>query len=370
MAGKLKKSINFLKTHELGDILRFVGVDNLLRILVRSSLTLRLGEAKLRFEPDEWSFFVELKLSIHRLKERGFSVTGEGSTLVIEGYPYLMSPLVFESKTPVTKQALWTTMELLRYCYTFGGMLSVGNHNVSDASRGLAVDTKLMVVTTSEGARFSLEGIDPWTFCETFVLRIHETENLSGKIVLDIGSEAGDTPLYYAAHGARVFAVEPVSINYAAMMKNLELNPGIRDRVTPVKKAVGPNGKLRLSYQPLPNALSGGASVYEANGTGSVNEEVDSLTVSDLLDELDLNDVDVLKMDCKGCEWLLTKMDISRVKETVKVEWTYGTCERITSLLRLLKEEGFEPQVYLHNPCWHGKVEEHGTIVARRRRIL
>ena len=44
-------------------------------------------------------------------------------------------------------------------------------------------------------------------------------------IVVDVGAQCGDTPLYYANKGATVYAFEPNLNHYNAMLKNLSLNP-------------------------------------------------------------------------------------------------------------------------------------------------
>jgi FkbM family methyltransferase len=183
--------------------------------------------------------------------------------------------------------------------------------------------------------------------------------------VIDVGAQAGDTALYFANKGAeKVYAVEPMQTNYSALIRNLQLNSGLSGRITPIKAALGPSGKLLLKYFPSPTGLSGSASGF--SNEGYITEEVESYTLSDLLKKQGIPSVDILKMDCKGCEWLLTKEDIEKVKEQIKIEWSFGNRQKVAYLLQLLQAAGFKTRVFMHNPRATEKVDQHGTIVAER----
>jgi len=93
---------------------------------------------------------------------------------------------------------------------------------------------------------------------------------------------------------------------------------------------------------------------------------VESYTLGDLLEKQGISSVDVLKIDCKGCEWLLTKEDIEKVNEQIKIEWSFGNRQKIGSLLHLLQEVGFKTRIFLHNPQANVKIDQHGTVVAER----
>ena len=231
--------------------------------------------------------------------------------------------------------------------------------------RQFVFDLTEATVTTPFKVKFDLRRIDCWTLVETFLLDIHRDLEVRGRTVFDVGAQAGDTALYFSSNGAsKVYAVEPVQANYDAMLCNLELNPGLRGAVAPVKAAVGSTGKLTLEFTLGAGGLTGTASGFA--GRGLFTEEVESLSLGDLLSKLGLNSVDVLKMDCKGCEWLITANDLGRVNEAVKIEWTGGSEEKVSRLLKILTENSFKPRVYMHNPGWWGTLTEHGTVIAER----
>ena len=91
-----------------------------------------------------------------------------------------------------------------------------------------SIDNK-RIITTQNGISFFIEYIHPGnTILETFIQKIHLIDsdiNWEQKTVVDIGAECGDTPLYYASKGAKVFAFEPILPNFNSMLRNISLNP-------------------------------------------------------------------------------------------------------------------------------------------------
>ena len=77
---------------------------------------------------------------------------------------------------------------------------------------------------------------------------INDFDNWNDKVVVDVGAECGDTALYYANLGAKVFAFEPLKENFDKMIQNLSLNPEISKRITPINAALGEDGEL-IFYQ-------------------------------------------------------------------------------------------------------------------------
>jgi len=98
------------------------------------------------------------------------------------------------------------------------------------------------IIQTNKGLKFYLESIDPLVFIETFVLKIHNIDfikSLEGKIVVDVGANFGDTALFFASLGAKVYAFEPLKTNYSAMLKNIKLNEHLSDNIIPINAAIG-----------------------------------------------------------------------------------------------------------------------------------
>jgi FkbM family methyltransferase len=324
--------------------------------------SISFGSRGIKFTRSELLLYLSLVFYIRRLENLGFKITADSQGIVVDGYPYLEVPLLFRMDSQFNRVAFHNTLRLLMNYYKYGGF--VVYKSKKPPRKGIALDLNKMIVTTYEGINFLLEDIDPWTFTETFLLNIHESE-VKGKTVIDVGARAGDTALYFASKGAeKVYAVEPIQTNYSALIRNLQLNPELSGKIIPIKAALGPSGKLLLKYFPSPSGVSGGASGF--GNEGEVTEEVESYTLRDLLKKQGIPSVDILKMDCKGCEWLLTKEDIDKVNKQIKIEWSFGNRQRVSSLLQLLHAAGFTTRIFMHNPGATEKIEQHGTIVAEK----
>lgn len=94
--------------------------------------------------------------------------------------------------------------------------------------------------------------------------------------------------------------------------------------------------------------LDGGASGFYSHG--SHTEEVESYSVSDLLDRFGLREIDFLKMDYKGCEKYLVSEDIARVSRYLHVEFSPNSSKsEIHDLITKVKGAGFRVVVLNHN---------------------
>ena len=84
-------------------------------------------------------------------------------------------------------------------------------------------------------------------FNETFVTDLHHINSKidwKDKVVIDVGPEYGDTPLYFASMGAKVYAFEAQKSHYEGMLENLSLNPELSKQIIPTNAAIGKDGFL------------------------------------------------------------------------------------------------------------------------------
>jgi len=228
------------------------------------------------------------------------------------------------------------------------------------------------IIQTHDGIKFYLDSIDPWIILETFVLEIHKIENLEsfdGKVVVDIGANVGDTPLYYASQGARVFAFEPVEEHYEAMIRNINLNPELSDNITPIKAAIGVDGLVKIHHSKS-EEISWGASLYwNTHQEDSLIDEVEGYSLNSALVKFGIGKVDLLKMDCKGCEFFIEDDSLKNVK-SVKIEYTTFNSHKLEDLTNILQRNHFKIITYLHNPEYLSSISHHGTLLAVKNESL
>jgi FkbM family methyltransferase len=164
----------------------------------------------------------------------------------------------------------------------------------------------------------------------------------SEPIVVDIGAYIGDFSLY-AAHylGARVIAYEPAAENFSLLKQNIDDN-NFGDHIYPVMKAIGPSKTVNL------NVMKDGGEVHVSAYwyIDGEHREVESETLEEILVNHELETVDLMKIDCEGCEYdvLLSLTDelSSRIHQIV-LEWhKIADCEnRLAQVRRKLVSVGY-----------------------------
>lgn len=143
------------------------------------------------------------------------------------------------------------------------------------------------------------------------------SNNLENNIIIDIGANIGDTTLMFAKEGAEVYAFEPVPPTYDIALKNIDLNPDLKNKVHIFNKAVsGKKGKINIHY--LGENESGGSSSYSKKGKVY---EVETITMENIVNNY-LKDTDgkdlLLQMDCEGAEYdIVLNSDLSMFKELI-----------------------------------------------------
>ena len=136
---------------------------------------------------------------------------------------------------------------------------------------------KEKIIETSDGLKFYLNHITPGIIIETFIRQIHEIdsyENWENKIVLDIGAECGDTAIYYASKGAKVFSFEPMKSHYKSMIKNLSLNPKISEKITPINAAIGEDKELIFYHSNRKDVAENASFVFNTHGNSASKSKV------------------------------------------------------------------------------------------------
>jgi hypothetical protein len=185
-----------------------------------------------------------------------------------------------------------------------------------------AVHDGNFMATLPNGLRFesSREGLidSLCMLAERFVADEYSWLDVMGRIVVDVGANIGDSPLYFVKRGARfVYGYEPDPTAYAAAVHNLRLN-GISNAEI-IKAAVG------TGVQSAPNA---------------------AVTLNDIIDHIaaDNPGVDIVcKIDCEGCEYEIMEsenvLNALRLLSQVMIEYHWRSPEPLVAKLR---DGGFE----------------------------
>ena len=154
------------------------------------------------------------------------------------------------------------------------------------------------------------------------------------KILIDIGANIGDTPLYFANKWYEVYAFEPLPHIAKMAWENIELNPNIKNKITYVNKAVScRKDKIVMNFE---DSSSGNAGEFIDSNH---QVEVESITIKDVIEQFNISP-DVLKMDCEGCEvGIIKNSDLSMFSEIIFEYHTHMTGVEKEELINLWKNK-------------------------------
>jgi len=228
------------------------------------------------------------------------------------------------------------------------------------------------VIEISSGIKFYIDSIHPGnTIIETFVRNIHfinSFDSLENKVVIDVGAECGDTPLFFANMGATVYAFEPITEYYEAMIRNISLNPDLAPKIIPINAAIGKDGMLTF-YQSSTGEIPRTSFVSNLHGKNAKVIQTKGYSLESAFEEFNIKHVDLLKMDCKGCEFFITNNSLKKV-DSVKIEFSkFQESHNLKDLLELLEKEGFEYMTYKHDPTSHESNLIKTTIYGKKKKL-
>lgn len=178
-------------------------------------------------------------------------------------------------------------------------------------------------------------GMTPYIFLEFFTNSHINSFNLNYKnrVVIDIGSNVGDTALYFAGEGATVYGYEPVRHLYNYSLEMKELNPDIKDKLNFFNYGVSDKpGKIKIDSMESTSTYVHSEDDYE----------IDVITINDILKDNNI-EPDILKIDCEGCEFnIILNTDLSEFRDIIFEHHSIFVKKSYTLLTDKLKEEGFE----------------------------
>lgn len=225
------------------------------------------------------------------------------------------------------------------------------------------LDQKREVIKTHQGIKFKFSSID--ILDETFLFQVHFSSfDLRNRIVITAGALMGDTPLFYAYYGAKVYAFEPDPKAFKLAKENIRLNRKLSKNITIMNYAIGRDGKVAFPIGEIP----GGSSLYNTKAKNIIN--IRSVSISTILKEFNVSTPYLLDLDIKGAEFnVIEDQSLSKFKR-IRIEYSpYLTGVRKNSLRYLihkLRTYGFNKiRIYKHTAL-RFDLMNHGTIEAEK----
>lgn len=227
------------------------------------------------------------------------------------------------------------------------------------------VFTEKWEIETSNGIRYSLENFDSSIMSETFLHEIHYSGNIEGKTVIQAGGFTGDTALYFANEGAKVYSFEPDILSYKIGLKNINLNPHLSDHIVFENYAIGVDGTVAFPYGEFGR---GDNSLYGMSY--GPTEKIPSKSIKTLLEEFDIHSPYLLDLDIKGSEFSVIEDSSIQKFEKVRIEYSPYLFNNSNANLNYLKRKldgyGFHNiRVFKHNDGRYDLMN-HGTLEAHK----
>ena len=200
---------------------------------------------------------------------------------------------------------------------------------------------------------------------ETFLHEIHYSGNVEGKIIVQAGGFTGDTALYFASEGARVYSFEPDIRSYKIGLKNINLNPNLADNIVFENYAIGEDGIVDFPYREFGK---GDNSLY--GNSFDPLAKIHSMSIKTLLEKYAIHSPYLLDLDIKGSEFRVIEDSAIQKFKKVRIEYSpylfKDTNTNLNYLKRKLMDYGFDHiRVFKHNDGRYDLMN-HGTLEAQK----
>lgn len=160
--------------------------------------------------------------------------------------------------------------------------------------------------------------------------------------VLDIGAFIGDTAVFFAMQGAKVYAYEPQRKAFEMVIENAKINN--------FKKVHAFNNPITSNGRKLFAKSSDSASLSFDTNSKSAGEEINSIRLSEVLDKE--KTWDIVKIDIEGGEWELINYLNKHSDKLNKIKAFIFEIHRISEneksfevFLNLLKKKKFQIEI-------------------------
>jgi FkbM family methyltransferase len=208
----------------------------------------------------------------------------------------------------------------------------------------LTVEDKLLTLTGNDEINITCRTDIGWDLGHLVEIYVDKSYgyNPTGKNIIDIGMSNGDSSIYFAKNGAKkVVGIEPDKRSFNLAVRNIQSSK-VDTIVIPLNKALALNDQNveLIVYEDSPNGNSIDAENMVKLESEKHIEVVEGITLKKVLDIFNSEPIDLLKMDCEGCEYAVlnnSNKEIFAKIKALEMEFHNG----IQNLPEILKENGF-----------------------------
>jgi FkbM family methyltransferase len=157
--------------------------------------------------------------------------------------------------------------------------------------------------------------------------------NVKNKVVIDIGANIGDSPLYFALSEAKkVIALEPYPYSFNYALKNVEIN-NMGGKIMLLNAGYGRDSEIFVEENKITDL---GTDLTPSTD----GKKIKVYSLKTLMYDYNLNDELILKIDCEGCEYNLLNEDNETLRKftRIQIEYHYG----YDKIVNKLKECDFD----------------------------
>lgn len=188
------------------------------------------------------------------------------------------------------------------------------------------------------------EGFDFGHILEIFEKNTY-LKDFKNSTVIDVGASTADSSIYFAINGAKeVYGLEPMKESYDIALYNIMIN-NLTNKVHLINAACSSkSGTIELnlsSKNPNANSIIPSEIVRASGINFNSKRLVDSISLKDIIYQYGLSKIDLLKMDCEGCEYEVFQNideETFSIINTIILEFHEG----LKFLPDLLKGHGFQ----------------------------